>query len=174
MSFIYQWEEPIAYPLNNINKQQQKFRSRRWGSSLPGLRTQDPPLSPPSTWAEIFRRMCLQSHLQTSPPLPQKTYPMFRTPMKTSSRFFLICPPKLGFFGGDRGGPPKFGFIGIIIFLLLGSPYTISEPYKKAFWDIFEISPFSGQNRVIWGGRGVPEFFLIFLIFDWNPNIYVT
>ena len=23
------------------------FRSRRWGSSLPGLRTQDPPLSPP-------------------------------------------------------------------------------------------------------------------------------
>ena len=25
------------------------FRSRRWGSSLPGLRTQDPPLSPPST-----------------------------------------------------------------------------------------------------------------------------
>ena len=25
------------------------FRSRRWGSSLPGLRTRDPPLSPPST-----------------------------------------------------------------------------------------------------------------------------
>ena len=28
------------------------FPSRRWGSWLPGLRTQDPPLSPPSTWAE--------------------------------------------------------------------------------------------------------------------------
>ena len=43
------------------------FRSRRWGSSLPGLRTRDPPLSPPSTWAEIFRRACLQSHLKKSP-----------------------------------------------------------------------------------------------------------
>ena len=31
------------------NKRDLKFRSRRWGSSLPGLRKQDPPLSPPST-----------------------------------------------------------------------------------------------------------------------------
>ena len=40
----------------------------------------------------------------------------------------------------------------------------VSEPYQyhKLFWDIFEISTFSGQNRVIWGGRGVPRnFFLI-------------
>ena len=43
----------------------QNFRSRRWGSSLPGLRMLDPPLGPPWTWAEFFRRMCLQSHLQT-------------------------------------------------------------------------------------------------------------
>ena len=28
------------------------------------LRTLDPPLGPPSTLAEIFWRMCLQSHLQ--------------------------------------------------------------------------------------------------------------
>jgi hypothetical protein len=40
-----------------------EFRSRRWGSSLLGLRTRDPPLSPPSTWAEIFCRTCLQSNL---------------------------------------------------------------------------------------------------------------
>ena len=48
-----------------VRKQEKKrknFRSRRWGSSLPGLRTRDPSLSPPSTWAEIFRRTCLQSH----------------------------------------------------------------------------------------------------------------
>ena len=43
-------------------KQQENFRSRGWGSSLPGLLTQDPPLSPPSMWAEVFRRTCLQSH----------------------------------------------------------------------------------------------------------------
>ena len=29
--------------------EKRNFRSRRWGSSLPGLRTRDPPLSPPST-----------------------------------------------------------------------------------------------------------------------------
>ena len=45
------------------------FHSRRWGSSLPGLCTLDPPLKPQSTWAEIFQHMCLQSHLQTSPPI---------------------------------------------------------------------------------------------------------
>ena len=35
--------------VSNIGSLTKKFRSRRWGSSLPGLRTQDPPLSPPST-----------------------------------------------------------------------------------------------------------------------------
>ena len=29
-------------------ERRKKFRSRRWGSSFPDLRTQDPPLSPPS------------------------------------------------------------------------------------------------------------------------------
>ena len=37
----------------------ENFRWRRWGSSLPGLRMRDPPLGPPSTPAEIFRRTCL-------------------------------------------------------------------------------------------------------------------
>ena len=44
-----------------------EFHKCRWGSSLPGLRTLDPPLGAPSTLAEIFRRTGLQSHLQTSP-----------------------------------------------------------------------------------------------------------
>jgi hypothetical protein len=41
-----------------------------WGSSLPGLHTLDPQLSPPSTLAEFFQRTFLQSHLQTFPPTP--------------------------------------------------------------------------------------------------------
>ena len=40
------------------------FRLRRWGSSLLGLRTPDPPLSPPLMWAEIFRHPCLQSQAE--------------------------------------------------------------------------------------------------------------
>ena len=37
-----------------------RFRWRRWGSSLSGLHTIDPPLSPPSTPAEMFWRTCLR------------------------------------------------------------------------------------------------------------------
>ena len=44
---------------NQQPKTTQNFRSRWWGSSLPGLRTLDPPLSPQSTPAEIFRCTCL-------------------------------------------------------------------------------------------------------------------
>ena len=43
------------------------FRWRRWGSSLPGLRTLDPPLSPPSTPAEMFRRTCLHNSFKITP-----------------------------------------------------------------------------------------------------------
>ena len=68
------------------------FRSRRWGSSLPGLRTLDPPLSPPLTWAEIFWCAFLQSHLQTSPPTPQKSYPKFRNPRTTFGNTPLCLP----------------------------------------------------------------------------------
>ena len=53
-----------------------------WGAFL-GLRNQDPLLVPPSTRAEIFRRTCLQSHFQTSPPTPQKSYSKIRNPMTT-------------------------------------------------------------------------------------------
>ena len=37
-------------------------------NNKPGLCMRDPPLSPPSTLAEIFLHTCLQTHLQTSPP----------------------------------------------------------------------------------------------------------
>ena len=66
-----------------VGNMQENFRWRRWGSSLPGLRTLDPPLRHPSTPVEIFWHTCLQSHLQTAPPTPQKSYTNFRNPRKT-------------------------------------------------------------------------------------------
>ena len=49
-----------------------KFCSRRWGSSLPGLRKRDPQLGTPLTWAEIFCRVTfkhlpqlLRTHIQS-------------------------------------------------------------------------------------------------------------
>ena len=42
-------------------------------------------------------------------------------------------------------------------------PIDMSEnfPAHMSAESLFEISPFSGQNRVILGGRGVPEFFFL-------------
>ena len=41
------------------------FRWRRWGSPFPGLRTLDPPLSPPWTPSEIYRHTCLPQPLRS-------------------------------------------------------------------------------------------------------------
>ena len=78
-SKLHTLEAPLVfwYCLHKIGKSCKSilnFRWRRWGSLVPGLRTLDPPLSPSSTPAEIFQCMCLQSHLQTSPTNPQKSY----------------------------------------------------------------------------------------------------
>ena len=87
---------------NFMSKIWNVFRSRRWGSSLPGLNTLDPPFGAPSTWAEIFRRTCLQSNLQTSPPTPQKSYPKFRNP-RTTFENTPLCPPKYSIVRGVGG-----------------------------------------------------------------------
>ena len=47
------------------------------------LRTLDRLLVSPSEWEEMFRCMCLQSHLQTSPRTPKKSYLKFRNPRTT-------------------------------------------------------------------------------------------
>ena len=54
------------------------FRWRQWGSSLPGLCMLDPPLGLSLAPVEFILCMFLQSHLQTSSPIPQKSYPKFQ------------------------------------------------------------------------------------------------
>ena len=86
------------------------------GVLAPRLRTLDGPLVPPSTLAEIFRHPCLQSSLHSSPPVLQKSFPMFQTPTTTPCKFspkLGFCPPNLGFFGGVRGqGGSQNGLVG--------------------------------------------------------------
>ena len=101
---------------SEINLKVKVKRKRRWGSSLPGLRKPDPPLSPPSTLAETFQCTCLQIHLQKNFPAPQKQYPRFRTPMTTFLGFFLLST-QIRLFWGGRGGPQNDFFVGILIFL---------------------------------------------------------
>ena len=68
-------------------------------------------------------------------------------------------PIKIGLIQGVGGVPKIWFIIGIFLLILLGSPLKDSEPFNKPFWDIFEISPFSDQNRVNSQGRGGPRIF---------------
>ena len=62
------------------------FRSRRWGPRA-RVCARETLRSAPIDMSGIFRRMCLQSHLQSSPPTPQKSYPKFRNPRTTFEIF---------------------------------------------------------------------------------------
>ena len=68
---------------------------------------------------------------------------------------------------GDRGVSPNYFLDGILTFYVTWEPRINLEPYDKPFWNIFEIRPFSGQNRVYWGGRGGQRnlFFIGILLF---------
>jgi hypothetical protein len=68
----------------------------------------DPPLGPPSTLAEIFRRTYLQSNLQN-----------FRKKPKNRTQ---------GGVGGVNFFLPEFFFV------LVRSPCKISQPYDNPFW----------------------------------------
>jgi hypothetical protein len=52
-----------------------------------------PSAQPPIEASEIFRPMYLQSHLQTSPPTPRKSYPKFRKP-RTNFQIFNLKKTK--------------------------------------------------------------------------------
>ena len=92
-------------------KRNKKFPLTPIGVLAHRLRTLDRSLVPPSTEAEIFRRTCLQSQLQTSPPTPQKSYPKFRNP-RTTFENAPLCPHNYSIVLGV-GGSPIFFWIGI-------------------------------------------------------------
>ena len=114
--------------------------------------------------------MYLQSCLKTTPVIPQKSYPKFQdSPTSLSRKYLKLAdfPVKIGLNGG-LGGGPQFFLIGILLFMLLGRPRINLEHYDKPFWNIFESSPFSGQNKVNWGSlSGISIYLSIF-------NYYVT
>ena len=128
-------------------EKERKFRSHQWwGSLLPSLRTLDPPLGPPSTWAEIFQRTCLQSYLLTSPPTAKNSYPKFRNPKTT---FEILREKKLNLKNtppppqGHRGSQKTLGLI--ISFFCDNKPtckvselisfYYFWRRKKKNFWE---------------------------------------
>ncbi len=67
-----------------------------------------------------------------------------------------VLPISIGQESLKQGYPTIF-LMGILLFMLLGSPRINLEPYDKPFLNIFENSPFSGQNRVNWGGWEGPR-----------------
>ena len=112
------------------------FPLAQMGVLTPGSALARPFARPPSTPAEFFRRTCLQSHLQTSPSTPQKSYPKFRNPRKT----FLKKPPFQLIVRGE-GGVPKFCF-GLESFY-----FCVLEAHAKLLnHTIFEFTPLVPQN----------------------------
>ena len=132
----------------NFSWPEYQFHSRRWGSS----HKKDPPPGPPSTWAEICRPMCLQSHLQllrsfVNTPLwrPNIVYwglfrvgnphillhVKFRNP-RTTFEITPLCPPK---YNGEwgRGGTQIFYWNPNIFWVR--SLCKVSEPYNNPLWD---------------------------------------
>ena len=81
------------------------------GVLAPGSAHARPSDGPPSTLAEIFRHTCLQSHLQTSPPTPQKSYLKFRNPRTTFEIFKKnhLQKPKNSPPGGQEESPNFLG-----------------------------------------------------------------
>ncbi len=136
------------------------FRSRRWGSSLPGLRTRDPPLRPPSTWAEIFRHTCLQSCLKTSPPTPQKSYPKFQdSPTSLSWKYLKLAhfPVKIGLIGGVGDVPDSSPRLKSSNYCYLGAHVKIWNPMISLSGIYWKLAHFPVKIGLNGGVGGVPE-----------------
>jgi hypothetical protein len=73
--------------------------------------------------------MCLQSHLQTSPPTPQKSYPKFRNHIfkKRPKKDLKIAPR-----GPGGGGANLIFFSEFLLFFFRGACKNL-EPYDNPF-----------------------------------------
>ena len=100
------------------------------GVLAPGSAHARPSSQPPISTSGNFRRTCLQSHLQTSPPSPQKSYLKFQNP-RTIFENPLPCPPTCVI-------ARIFVVVGILIILLVRSPCKTSEPYDNPFYETIQ------------------------------------
>ena len=102
---LWQYQIRIGSFLNRIcnYKQIKRIPLASMGVLAPCPRTRDPPLSPPSALAEIFRHACLQSRFHQISPFSGQTRVNW----------------------GCSGNSPNVFFIGFLIFLLLRSPWKI-------------------------------------------------
>ena len=78
------------------------------GVLAPVSAQRDTLLSPPSTSAKIFRRACLHSNLQISPPTPENAYATFQNPKTTFGNY-----PPPAFYTIVRGLWVSLKFVGI-------------------------------------------------------------
>ena len=105
--FTFSFRSMCLFTCSQLSKSCKNFSSiplTPMGVLAHRLRTLDRSLVPPSTWAEICWHMCLQSHLQASPPTSQKSYPKFRNNMTTFGNTPL-CPPNYSIVWGVGGAP---------------------------------------------------------------------
>ena len=82
----------------------QKFPLASMGVLAPGSAHARPSARPPIDTRKKFRHTCLHSHLQTSPPTPQKSYQKFRNP-RTTFENTPLCPPNYSIVRGVGGVP---------------------------------------------------------------------
>ena len=112
----------------NKNKKE-RFPLAPMGLLAPGSAHARPSLQPPI--AEIFRHMCLQSHLQTSPPTTQKSYPKFRNPRKTFEIFTQKTFTNLK--------TPHRGQGGLRIFLGVNISFFVGINPLWSFWTLTDL-----------------------------------
>ena len=81
------------------------------GVLAPGSAHAGPSAHPPIDVSGNFPRTCLQNHLQTSSPTPQKSYLKFQNSTTSLSRIYLKSANflvKTGLIGREGGFPPEF------------------------------------------------------------------
>ena len=125
------------------------------GVLAPRLRTLDGPLVPPSTWAEIFRHTCLQSHLQTSPPSDIWSFGTLGQISKISKKKLknLKIAPR-----GPGGGVRILFVFHNFLYFFLGAHGFFSSFFSSKF---FKKSLKKPKNRPR-GGQGVGVRILFF------------